>query len=128
MEQQTTREQPSYFNARESIIPKMPDTPLKQEMKEEIKPPIQSGPPPPPAPPKEIIDASEKLKTAAKSKLYSKEYTDFITEKRALNKIESAMQSKQYSNELKQYKAVNKTLGPAIKQALTRKKYIKRKR
>ena len=36
IEQPTTREQPSYFNARESIIPKMPDTPLKQEMKEEI--------------------------------------------------------------------------------------------
>ena len=52
IEQPTTREQPSYFNARESIIPKMPDTPLKQEMKEEIKPPIQTGPPPPPAPPK----------------------------------------------------------------------------
>lgn len=52
VEQPTTREQPSYFNARESIIPKLPDTPLKQEMKEEIKPPIQTGPPPPPAPPK----------------------------------------------------------------------------
>ena len=51
VEQPTTREQPSYFNARESIIPKMSDTPLKQEMKEEIKPPIQTGPPPPPAPP-----------------------------------------------------------------------------
>jgi hypothetical protein len=52
MEQPTMREQPSYFNARESIIPKLPDTPLKQEMKQEIKPPAQSGPPPPPAPPR----------------------------------------------------------------------------
>jgi hypothetical protein len=51
MEQPTMREQPSYFNARESIIPKLPDTPLKQEMKQEIKPPAQSGPPPP-APPR----------------------------------------------------------------------------
>ena len=52
MEQPTMREQPSYFNARESIIPKLPDTPLKQEMRQEIKPPAQSGPPPPPAPPR----------------------------------------------------------------------------
>ena len=52
MEQPTTREQPSYFNARESIIPKMPDTPLKQETQQAIKPPAQSGPPPPPAPPR----------------------------------------------------------------------------
>jgi hypothetical protein len=28
----TRTEQPSYFNARESIIPKLPDTPLKQEL------------------------------------------------------------------------------------------------
>jgi hypothetical protein len=32
IEQPTTREQPSYFNARESIIPRLPDTPLKQEV------------------------------------------------------------------------------------------------
>jgi hypothetical protein len=75
--------------------------------------------------PKEMIDASEKLKAATKTKLYSKEYKDLITEKRAVNKIESAMQSKQYSNELKQFQAVNKNLGPAIKQAVTRNKYIK---
>jgi hypothetical protein len=75
--------------------------------------------------PKEMIDAGEKLKAATKTKLYSKEYKDLITEKRAVNKIESAMQSKQYSNELKQFQAVNKNLGPAIKQAVTRNKYIK---
>jgi hypothetical protein len=75
--------------------------------------------------PKEMIDASEKLKAATRTKLYSKEYKDLITEKRAVNKIESAMQSKQYSNELKQFQAVNKNLGPAIKQAVTRNKYIK---
>ena len=40
------REQPSYFNSRESIIPKLPDTPnLKQkDIIQEVKPP----PPPPP--------------------------------------------------------------------------------
>jgi hypothetical protein len=31
IEQPTNREQPSYFNARENIIPGLPDTPLKQE-------------------------------------------------------------------------------------------------
>jgi len=42
------REQPSYFNSRESIIPKLPDTPnLKQkDIIQEVKPP----PPPPPPP------------------------------------------------------------------------------
>jgi hypothetical protein len=34
-----TREQPSYFNARESIIPRIPETPLKQEIRQEVKPP-----------------------------------------------------------------------------------------
>ena len=121
IEQPTTREQPSYFNARESIIPRLPDTPLKQE----VQPPTEKGPPK--VTPKEMIDASEKLKAAAKTKLYSKEYNDYVKEKRAANKIESAMQSKQYSNELKQFQAVNKTLGPAIKQALTRNQYIKAK-
>ena len=33
IEQPTTREQPSYFNARESIIPKLPETPI-------TKPPV----------------------------------------------------------------------------------------
>ena len=41
-----SKEQPSYFNARESIIPRLPDTPLKQELK-----PSGNGPPiPPPLP------------------------------------------------------------------------------
>ena len=79
----------------------------------------------PPKATKEMIDASGKLKSATKTKLYSKEYNDIVKEKRAANKIESAMQSKQYSNELKQVLAVNKNLGPAIKQAVTRNKYIK---
>lgn len=45
-------EQPSYFNARESIIPKLPDTPIRQE----VKPPTANlnGPPPPPPPPPPI--------------------------------------------------------------------------
>ena len=34
-----TREQPSYFNARESIIPRIPETPIKQEIRQEVKPP-----------------------------------------------------------------------------------------
>ncbi len=33
VEPPTTREQPSYFNARESIIPKLPETPI-------TKPPV----------------------------------------------------------------------------------------
>jgi hypothetical protein len=33
-----TNIEPSYFNARESIIPKIPDTPLKQEIIREINP------------------------------------------------------------------------------------------
>ena len=49
-------EQPSYFNARESIIPKLPETPLKQELQPPpaVKgppPPAVKGPPPPPPPP-----------------------------------------------------------------------------
>ncbi len=32
-------------------VPGLGDTPLKQEMRQEIKPPTQSGPPPPAAPP-----------------------------------------------------------------------------
>ncbi len=47
IEQPTTREQPSYLNARESIIPRLPDTPLKQE----VQPPTGKGPPKPPPPP-----------------------------------------------------------------------------
>ena len=47
VEQPTNREQPSYFNARESIIPVIPDTPLKQE----LKPPSGNGPPEAPLPP-----------------------------------------------------------------------------
>jgi hypothetical protein len=101
IEQPTTREQPSYFNARESIIPKMPDTPLKQEMKEEIKPPVENGPPPPPAPPKpmEVLGAADK--------------------------ISSAFQSKLYSDQLRKYQAVNNALGPMLKQSTAREKYIK---
>ena len=34
-----TREQPSYFNARESIIPKLPATPTQQEIRQDVKPP-----------------------------------------------------------------------------------------
>ncbi len=65
------------------------------------------------------------IKAATKSKWYSKEHYYFVKEKRAANKIESAIQSKQYYNEFKQFQAVNKNLGPSIKQALIRDKYIK---
>ena len=44
------REQPSYFNARESIIPKYPDTPVRNVINE-VKPSESTGPPPPPKPP-----------------------------------------------------------------------------
>ena len=44
------REQPSYFNARESIIPKFPDTPVRNVINE-VKPSTSTGPPPPPKPP-----------------------------------------------------------------------------
>jgi hypothetical protein len=78
-----------------------------------------------PRPPKESANAASKLKAATMGKLFSAEYNDIITQKRAVDKIGSAMQSKQYSNELKQFKTFNKTLSPAIKQAVTRNKYIK---
>jgi hypothetical protein len=58
-------EQPSYFNARESIIPKLPETPLKQELQPPpaVKgpPPAVKGPPPPPPPPPKGIDLSNKI-------------------------------------------------------------------
>jgi len=48
----TRTEQPSYFNTRESIIPRLPDTPIKQE----VKPPTtNTGPPIPPPPPPPIM-------------------------------------------------------------------------
>jgi hypothetical protein len=66
VEQPTTREQPSYFNARESIIPRLPDTPLKQEVqpptgKGPPKPPPPPPPPKPPPPPPKGIDLSDKI-------------------------------------------------------------------
>jgi hypothetical protein len=54
-----------------------------------------------------------KKKAATRTKLYSGEYKDLITEKRAANKIDCAIQSKQYSDELKQFQAINKNLGPS---------------
>ena len=77
------------------------------------------------SPPKEIVNAANKIKAATMGKLFSDEYNDIITQKRAVDKIGSAMQSKQYSNALNQFKTINKTLSPAIKQAVTRNKYIK---
>ena len=50
------RVESSYFNARESIIPKLPDTPIKQE----VKPPTTNGPPQPPPPPPPPIAAPKK--------------------------------------------------------------------
>jgi len=56
VEPPTTREQPSYFNARESIIPKLPETPITKAPV--IKPPdispstnIKTGEPSPPPEP-----------------------------------------------------------------------------
>ena len=45
------REQQTFFNARESIIPRFPDTPVKNVINE-VKPLESTGPPAPPAPPK----------------------------------------------------------------------------
>ena len=39
----TLREQPSYFNARESIIPKLPETPTQNKIINEVKPPLASS-------------------------------------------------------------------------------------
>jgi hypothetical protein len=36
-------EQPSYFNARESIIPKLPETPKQRDIVQEVKPPPVSS-------------------------------------------------------------------------------------
>ncbi len=46
----TRTEQPSYFNTRKSIIPELPNTPIKQE----VKPSTGTGPPRPPRPPPPI--------------------------------------------------------------------------
>ncbi len=56
VEQPRTREKPSYIYARESIRPRILDTPLKLE----VQPPSGKGPPPPPPLPKGI-DLSGKL-------------------------------------------------------------------
>ncbi len=47
------RVQQSYFNARESILPRMPGTPNQRDIIQEIKPSMGKGPPPlsPPPPP-----------------------------------------------------------------------------
>jgi hypothetical protein len=44
------REQQTFFNARESIIPRYPDTPVRNVINE-VKPSASTGPPPPPKPP-----------------------------------------------------------------------------
>jgi hypothetical protein len=62
-----------------------------------------------------MIDASKKIKAAAKSKLYSNEYNETIPIYRAADKLASAAQSNLHSDKLKQYQAVNKTLAPMLK-------------
>jgi hypothetical protein len=52
----TRTEQPSYFNAIESIIPELPNTPIKQE----VKPPTGTGPPRPRPPPPPITPIKKK--------------------------------------------------------------------
>ena len=73
---------------------------------------------------KEMVDASTKIKTAVKGKIYSKDYNEYIPEYRAADKLKSAMKAKIYPEKLKEFQAVNKTLGPMIKQSLKRNKYI----
>ena len=53
------REQQTFFNARESIIPRYPDTPVKNVINE-VKPSASTGPPPPPAPPAPPKTAAQK--------------------------------------------------------------------
>jgi hypothetical protein len=74
---------------------------------------------------KEMIDASKKIKAAAKSKLNSKYYNEVIPEIRAVDKLGSVMQSKVYSDQLKNYKAV-KTLEPLLKAKRIRNKYLEK--
>ena len=57
---------------------------------------------------KEMIDASTKIKTAVKGKLYSQDYNELIPEYRAADKLKSAMKAKIYPEKLIQYQAVNK--------------------
>ena len=73
---------------------------------------------------KEMVDASTKIKTAVKGKIYSKDYNEYIPEYRAADKLKSAMKAKIYPEKLKEFQAVNKTLGPMIKQSFKRNKYI----
>ena len=66
---------------------------------------------------KQMIDASQKIKAAAKSKLYSNELKPAIEASNAVDKIGSAIKSKLYSDQLKKYLAVD-TLGQVIKRKL----------
>ena len=75
---------------------------------------------------KEMVDASKKIKTAVKSKLYSKEYNEFIQEQRAGDKISSAIKAKLYPEKIKELQAVNKTLGPVFKAKRIRNKYLEK--
>ena len=71
----------------------------------------------------QMIDASQKIKAAAKSKLYSNELKPAIEASKAVDKIGSAVKSKLYSDQLKKYLAVD-TLGQFLKTKRIRNKYI----
>ena len=96
-------EQPSYFNARESIIPNLPDTPLKQEVK---PPPTVKGPPPPPPPPPKPkgIDLSNKIGVNVKDAMLAElkyAQTDEGKAEKARKKAEAAAkkEAKQFEKE-----------------------------
>ena len=77
IEQPTNREQPSYFNARESIIPKLPETPISKTVirPADITPSTiikTKEPQPVPEPPKIDIKPTEVAPPTRDSKLFQK--------------------------------------------------------
>ena len=71
-----------------------------------------------------MIDASRKIKSAARSKLYNDDYKEYLNENKAGDKIASAIKRKLYSDQLQQVQAVRKTLEPMVKRNVSAKKYI----
>ena len=123
VEPPTTREQPSYFNARESIIPKLPETPIPKPPV--IKPPdispstkIKTGEPaPPPEPtktdvkPDDVAPPKEKgpLKFYKKLKSAAGTVADAAASDIGISIIESAV------NEIDKSHAASTLIGSALR-------------
>ena len=123
VEPPTTREQPSYFNARESIIPKLPETPITKPPV--IKPPdispstkIKTGEPaPPPEPtkidvkPDDVAPPKEKgpLKFYKKLKSAAGTVADAAASDIGISIIESAV------NEIDKSHAASTLIGSALR-------------